>query len=81
LEDKTAKTAEEIAKEDTAAKETAATAAGRNEEDNILTPFQDLSISSRVCYSAFRSPPFSFHSPPTTSARQTLHFQTMMASS
>jgi hypothetical protein len=66
-------TAEEIAK-DTAEEEIAATQAGRNEEDNILSPllakavqdFQDLSIS---------------HAPaPTSSARQTLHFETMASS-
>jgi hypothetical protein len=69
FEEETAeKTAEETAEEETAAAE-----AGRNEEDDILSPllakavqnFQDLSIC---------------RSPPTSSARRTLHFETMASS-
>jgi hypothetical protein len=69
-------TAEETAQDE----ETSATEAGRNKEDNInilLTPLakavQDLSLSSRGRFSSCRSPP-------TSTSRRTLHFETMASS-
>jgi hypothetical protein len=76
-------TAEDTTAEDTAEEETTAIEADHKEKDDILSPLQqtlrlqsllqDLSLSSK-------EPSVTFESPPDSSARRTLDFETMSSS-